>query len=261
MAGVIPTARAQAIKSGVKTYIDGTPCPVGHVGPRYTSNGTCTECTAARNKARLKKNAAQEPADMTLSQHWQYISPYRYAATYQGHTMQTIPNPDREDKRRYMSVIDGKPIDNPSHTLNEAKTKAIKAVQRMYTAKAANKLFGADKRPTAQAEPFSAPIAADPADGLLDDLPPADPAPVETRAPQPEPEPAPAVRPAPAPNLPVVQTGPDRVIATFTIEIMGGDYLSAMNALQAAKDLLADLPNLGAVTCAVTNNLPPQIRL
>lgn len=43
------TTRAEAIAAGLKRYL-GEPCPDGHHGERYTSNGMCAACTAAKTK-------------------------------------------------------------------------------------------------------------------------------------------------------------------------------------------------------------------
>jgi hypothetical protein len=211
---------------------------------------------------------------MSLSQHWQYVGPYRYAVEYNGHILQTGPNPDRADKRRYISIVDRVPTkDAPSWSLNEAKTKAVKAVERAAAAKKIDKVFG--RRPTAQAAPFPtdapqpAPITAADlgADPLLADLPPCEPAPLQ----QPDPEPAPAEtraqEPAPAPQM-VEHTGPvetlpalsatrpDGLRAVFTVECDGHDIIAALNALQSAADLLR---SLGHVDCQI--DLPAKISL
>lgn len=41
--------RSEAIARGLKRY-HGEPCPDGHDGERYTSNGMCAACTAAKTK-------------------------------------------------------------------------------------------------------------------------------------------------------------------------------------------------------------------
>jgi 5-methylcytosine-specific restriction endonuclease McrA len=40
----IPSSRAEAKALNQKHYINGKPCPSGHVGKRYASTGTCVEC-------------------------------------------------------------------------------------------------------------------------------------------------------------------------------------------------------------------------
>lgn len=41
------TARKLAAAEHRRTYENGVPCPQGHVGPRYTVNGSCVECQRA----------------------------------------------------------------------------------------------------------------------------------------------------------------------------------------------------------------------
>lgn len=48
------TARAAAAAAGLKTYETGVPCKQGHVAPRSTRTGTCTECTKAASKRWLE---------------------------------------------------------------------------------------------------------------------------------------------------------------------------------------------------------------
>lgn len=53
--------RAEAKKKGRKTYFTGKPCKHGHVAPRYTQTGLCTECSKARSaKQREDKDAWNE---------------------------------------------------------------------------------------------------------------------------------------------------------------------------------------------------------
>jgi hypothetical protein len=296
MAGITTHARMEAFKAGATRYSDGQPCAQGHRADRYTKTSECVVCNAERSAARRQKKRGRadlkpaitnpapiDPIDqqtaeiqMTLAQHWQYVSPYRYAVEYQGHTLQTAPNPDPDDKRKYISIVDRKPIDAaPSWSLNEAKTKAIKAVQRLATAKAADRAFS--KRPTAQAVPFPTdapqpePAPADPAPidtaadlgadlgaDLVADLPPCEPAAqVEAKAPEPDAARQLVEHTGPIETLPALSaTRPDGLRAVFTVEVHGHDIIAALNALQSAADLLR---SLGHVDCTI--DLPAKINL
>jgi hypothetical protein len=290
MAGITTQARMDAFKAGEVRYNDGNRCLHGHDSDRYTKTGECCECNAMRSAARRKTGrppAAPSPtvtdhevSEVSLSQQWQYVEPGVYATAYNGHTLQTRRNPDREDKRRYISIVDRVPIDTPSWSLSEAKTKAIKAVQRA----AAGKVF--DRRPTAQAAqpyPVDAPQPApdyspsDQIDSLFADLPHPDlaadqlhanseavpepapgsieqSAPVEVRAP--EPAQAVAVLIEQPGAIETARRGDDTMRAVFTVDIAGHDMVAALHALQSAADLLR---SLGHVDCTV--DLPPRIRL
>lgn len=46
--------RGEAKIAGLKKYNNGKPCPVGHIGDRLTSNGSCVLCQA---KSRIKYHA------------------------------------------------------------------------------------------------------------------------------------------------------------------------------------------------------------
>lgn len=48
--------RAQAREAGEKFYLTGTPCKSGHVAPRYTAFGTCTECNKEQHKRWVAAN-------------------------------------------------------------------------------------------------------------------------------------------------------------------------------------------------------------
>lgn len=57
-------ARQAAMESGASTYFHGIPCKNGHVAPRQTSNGACTECTYQRNKTdKVKQYKKQHKKD------------------------------------------------------------------------------------------------------------------------------------------------------------------------------------------------------
>lgn len=49
-----PSTRSEARESGARFYVTGRSCPNGHNGPRYTSNGTCTECTKLQCRSQVE---------------------------------------------------------------------------------------------------------------------------------------------------------------------------------------------------------------
>ena len=51
-----PSSRAEARELGSRFYCTGKPCVAGHIAARWTNNGHCTACCAARNAA----NSGQE---------------------------------------------------------------------------------------------------------------------------------------------------------------------------------------------------------
>lgn len=56
------TARAEARKTGAKTYETGIPCKNGHVAPRATISGACTVCTNQASLAWQKRNKEKAAA-------------------------------------------------------------------------------------------------------------------------------------------------------------------------------------------------------
>lgn len=48
--------RSEAKKKGLKTYDTGKPCKHGHVAPRYTQTGLCTECSKGRSARQRIEN-------------------------------------------------------------------------------------------------------------------------------------------------------------------------------------------------------------
>jgi hypothetical protein len=60
-----------------------------------------------------------------------------------GHDLQVIRNPDREDRRRFMAVVNRRPLDPPTQTAGQAKQKAI------------NYVFGFHRKPKGQSWDWS----------------------------------------------------------------------------------------------------------
>ncbi len=55
MSGAYPSSKAEAVRSGARFYTISTPCPRGHVSPRYTRGSVCVECVRERNAEKLGK--------------------------------------------------------------------------------------------------------------------------------------------------------------------------------------------------------------
>jgi 5-methylcytosine-specific restriction endonuclease McrA len=51
-------SRAEARALGLKRYCTGKSCPHGHTAVKFTSNGSCVECTVAWNKAHPESTRA-----------------------------------------------------------------------------------------------------------------------------------------------------------------------------------------------------------
>lgn len=50
MTNKLPKSRKIAKATGEKAYLTGKTCPYGHIAPRRTDNGACTECQSAARK-------------------------------------------------------------------------------------------------------------------------------------------------------------------------------------------------------------------
>lgn len=55
-------SRKQAILEGKVTYFTGKPCKHGHVAPKRTINGHCTECETIKNNKQERKEYMQQYA-------------------------------------------------------------------------------------------------------------------------------------------------------------------------------------------------------
>lgn len=74
------TARSEAVARGEKQYFTGVPCKQGHLAPRATKTGTCTECTKAAQQAWL----AERPEKGA-----------QYAAAYRERNREQVREKDR----------------------------------------------------------------------------------------------------------------------------------------------------------------------
>ena len=74
----IPTiiSLADARQQGAKFYYLGSPCPRGHVAPRYTSNRACSECTRGWSKA-FYADPANKPKIQAKDKRWRTMYPER----------------------------------------------------------------------------------------------------------------------------------------------------------------------------------------
>ena len=67
---------------------------------------------------------------MSASVDWAYLDAGHYRASYQGRTLEIKRNPDGADARRYIVEVDGEVAEQPCWQLNQAKTKAMRWVQK-----------------------------------------------------------------------------------------------------------------------------------
>lgn len=51
----LPSIQTEAAKAGSAIYFTGKPCKRGHVSPRHTISGDCTECAKHRTIDRRKR--------------------------------------------------------------------------------------------------------------------------------------------------------------------------------------------------------------
>lgn len=184
-------------------------------------------------------------------QSWEMVAPGRYATEYQGHILQAIrkDGPYEKDTRPYLAVVDRVPLEPGEWSLNRAKTRAIRHVERQHTTSKADRIFrpnlgSGDARPIPIIipEPQPDPVLQEHAraiDGVLE-LPPPEP---EVQEPEPDPAPEPA---------PVSQAAHALLFVTLT----DPDLLKAINALRETLSLLREFSD---VKCTVT--LPPTLEL
>lgn len=57
----LPVSRSEAKAAGVPQYFTGKPCSKGHLAPKFTCSGSCTECLAARRREYMREWAAKNP--------------------------------------------------------------------------------------------------------------------------------------------------------------------------------------------------------
>lgn len=100
---ILPLTKQEAKKYGSKQYFTGVPCKNGHVAPRYSASGHCSECTKLWQKAnpeamkkivadwqkanpekakarRLRHQAKRPKAATEASLRWQKRHPEKHAA-------------------------------------------------------------------------------------------------------------------------------------------------------------------------------------
>lgn len=65
------TTRADAKMFGDNKYFTGNPCPSGHIAPRVTANGACTECYSVRAKRKWAEGVRQNYTDRSaVNEKW-----------------------------------------------------------------------------------------------------------------------------------------------------------------------------------------------
>lgn len=57
----LPVSRSEAKLLNVPQYFTGKPCKQGHLAPKFTCSGSCTECLAGRRRDYMRKWAAENP--------------------------------------------------------------------------------------------------------------------------------------------------------------------------------------------------------
>lgn len=57
----LPVSRSAAKAVGSTQYFTGKPCKQGHVAPKFTCSGSCTECLAARRREYMREWAQKNP--------------------------------------------------------------------------------------------------------------------------------------------------------------------------------------------------------
>ena len=57
----LPKTRAEAKAQGAAQYFTGKPCKQGHLVPKFTCSGSCTECLASRRREYMREWAKKNP--------------------------------------------------------------------------------------------------------------------------------------------------------------------------------------------------------
>ena len=57
----LPVSRSQAKALGASQYFTGKPCSKGHLAPKFTCSGSCTECLALRRREYMREWSAENP--------------------------------------------------------------------------------------------------------------------------------------------------------------------------------------------------------
>ena len=55
----LPVSRSEAKAAGVPQYFTGKPCRQGHLAPKFTCSGSCTECLAVRRREYMREWSAK----------------------------------------------------------------------------------------------------------------------------------------------------------------------------------------------------------
>lgn len=65
--GNLPKSRAAALADGSKLFFNGIPCLRGHIAPRITARGTCTECVSLKRPVYQSVYKANNPGAVSAS--------------------------------------------------------------------------------------------------------------------------------------------------------------------------------------------------
>lgn len=175
------------------------------------------------------------------STHWEKVAAGRYASELHGRVLQAIrrDGPHDPGDRPYIAVVDRVPVGIGAWSLGQAKTQAIRHVERQHGKAKAERAWNGATRP---ADPPMIP----------------DPEPV-----QPDPE------PVQSPNEPVQVAAPPELgrcdgpalahvpgQLAITGRLTDADLLNALNALRSTLEMLREHADL---ECTV--NLPPVMKL
>lgn len=57
----LPVSRSEAKAAGAPQYFTGKPCSKGHLAPKFTCSGSCTECLATRRREYMREWSAKNP--------------------------------------------------------------------------------------------------------------------------------------------------------------------------------------------------------
>ena len=57
----LPVSRSEAKAQGAPQYFTGKPCKQGHLVPKFTCSGSCTECLASRRREYMREWAQKNP--------------------------------------------------------------------------------------------------------------------------------------------------------------------------------------------------------
>lgn len=72
----LPTSRPQARLAGSRLYFTGNPCKHGHVGPRFTIDAHCVQCSRDEGKRYYSRNADEWKRRAQTDEQKQYQAEY-----------------------------------------------------------------------------------------------------------------------------------------------------------------------------------------